>query len=106
MILYRPNQWQNGGIGLCVDVEAGERPHEENVREPRNRSDAVNEQRVDFSRRQVGDIGVEARAGSEIGIMECEQDAIGAEVYVGLQVSKAQIDGVLESRQRVLWPFA
>ena len=38
-------------------------------------------------------------------VVEGQQDPVGGEVHVGLEVAVAQLDGVLEGRQGVLQPL-
>ena len=94
------------GVGLAVDVDAAVGERGEQLVEAGDRFPAVDARGGDLRPGQlVDEAGASARPG-QIVVVEGDDDAVGGHVGVGLEVAVAEVDGVLERRQRVLGGFA
>ena len=89
-------------IGLAVDVEPDVGEPFEQLAHQRDRGPSVNAYFGQLVGGHLGDRAVDAARPREIGVVECHQHAVGAEVHVGLEVVESEPDGVLERRHRVL----
>ncbi len=98
----RLDQWPSAVLALAVDVEAGLRPGVEQLVERRDRFRAVHAGVGNLGEAQLGNPSRPTAQSRQVLVVEDDDDPVGRDANVGLEVAVAERDRVGERPHRVL----